>query len=1466
MKKRNNWIKNGTAVGFVASTLVISNANLSFDVPTSLAQETNSDNQMTSVIVEMEGGPAIESLPKSELIGATTSSTERKLNQKIESLRQSHGQVLQKVKDKKIPYTKSNEFTITFNGISLQVPNNKLDELRSLPGVKAVYPDKEVRANLTKSVPLIGATDVWNKKDKNNQDATGKGVTVAVIDTGVDYTHPDLGGAFGTGHKIVGGYDFVNKDNDPMDDQGHGTHVAGIIGANGNLMGVAPDVSITAYKVLDNNGEGSTSDVIAGIEASISPDNPYPADVINMSLGAAGDENDPLSKAAQNAVDAGVVVVAAAGNNGPGYGTINSPAIAKGVLAVGASVSGIKVPEAKMVAPFKENLTVTRLDFSANPPEAPTTREVVDLGEGGLENYEGKDVRGKIVLIQIPLSVNPMLNYFTESKIAQEKGAYATIFFQSEGLPGEIGPLLGLGKTISSQDKSSSHRMVKPQHQFKTGSSMDAQFEKLVAMSIDETMAEEIKENLANGPVKIMLSGKDATDLIANFSSRGYYSGKPDLVAPGVEIKSTYIKSEDNESRYASLSGTSMAAPHVAGAAALLKQLKPSWSSSDISSNLKESVEPLTSNDVDTQGAGRLDIKTAAETNVVATPNGLKFGMADLKNSNINKSSTLSLENHGDKPVDIDFTGTEFTKSGAVITVSPSHIQIKPGKQVNVSVNINMNRPDQDTDVEGWIEGKIKSGKNSQHLRVPFQFIARHFHVIASPDPVVSSLKETTAYIYSPVQLSEAPKVTVRTPNGKTKKVTAVLDHDTLWKAKIPVNESGIYRIDTSTKTKNSNNEEITIIGTGFVEKLTASKENTTTWKSVGPYSNTGLLNFGLKNPKNMTVLPTQTLSFFRYEDSTETWHEYQNFPVTGGFARDIVVDPTNDKNLFVALNASDIYSTNLGMIVASKDGGKSWERLSFPDTYTKDLLIDKTGKKLVAISQNEVYVSTDRGKNWVKKPGDWQFLTKAKLLDNDLYLSAHTEGVYLLKDVFSSVSKSKLLFKPEVKGLGTIEIDGNKDILITSTNTTEEKAGLFASYNNGKDWKELTRDGKSFKSVARVEILDGDIYVGTFYDGIWRSNDLGKTWKTIKKPLPGYNSLEMDFNLSPKTSNKGARQLYVSSEQAGIYRTQNNGESYKRIGIPGANVYGLAITRNAKGYQLIAGTDSNIYKTELPTQKKIDSSILEWGAAQGEGRVGEAVYDLVTSPKEPNVVFKIRSGTDGSYIHRSADSGESWENKFKFFEDALALMVSPVDSKQVVVTYYEPFSKERGIYISIDGGDKWKKIKQQHIFLAIAADPKDPKRIFAGGSDGLFLSKDMGKTFEKIQDIPVSSISVDSQNPNHIVVGGNHLYLSKNGGKSFVKANGVGSDELHIKINDILISPKNSKIVYAATGSFRESGILKKGRGVLMSVDGGKTWKNVSDGLQNRNATALELSPDEQYLFVGTEGGSVHRMNLAKK
>ena len=238
------------------------------------------------------------------------------------------------------------EYTKVFNGFALNITDAEAEKVKASPYVKSVSPNQQVRAMLMDSVPMIHADDVWVLKDSANQAITGKGITIAILDTGIDYTHPDLGGCFGPTCKVIGGYDFINNDNNPIDDMGHGTHCASIAAGNGVLKGVAPDAKLYGYKVLGSNGSGGWDDVIAGIERAVDPnqdgDLSDHVNVISMSLGAYCGKYSPLcgpddvvARAVDNAVNSGVVAVVAAGNIG-GASTIVTPGVARKAITVGA--------------------------------------------------------------------------------------------------------------------------------------------------------------------------------------------------------------------------------------------------------------------------------------------------------------------------------------------------------------------------------------------------------------------------------------------------------------------------------------------------------------------------------------------------------------------------------------------------------------------------------------------------------------------------------------------------------------------------------------------------------------------------------------------------------------------------------------------------------------------------------------------------------------------------------------------------------------------------------------------------------------------------------------------------------------------------------------------------------------------------------------------------------------------------
>jgi subtilisin family serine protease len=226
------------------------------------------------------------------------------------------------------------EFKSIFNGVVIKDVSSKLiEKIKALPFVESVFEDKKLKLSCEDSVDLINADEVWEKKDSFNNSITGENITIAILDTGIDYHHIKLKDNY------IGGYDFVNNDNDPMDDVGHGTLCAGI------AVSVAPCVQIFSMKVLDSSGESSDSELIYAIHNATDPNgdgnfSDQFIDVISLSLGSVkpGNPTDPICVAVDDAFDAGLVVVASAGNNGSeGLSSIRSPGCAFNSICVGAT-------------------------------------------------------------------------------------------------------------------------------------------------------------------------------------------------------------------------------------------------------------------------------------------------------------------------------------------------------------------------------------------------------------------------------------------------------------------------------------------------------------------------------------------------------------------------------------------------------------------------------------------------------------------------------------------------------------------------------------------------------------------------------------------------------------------------------------------------------------------------------------------------------------------------------------------------------------------------------------------------------------------------------------------------------------------------------------------------------------------------------------------------------------------------
>jgi subtilisin family serine protease len=242
------------------------------------------------------------------------------------------------------------EYSEAINGFCVRTERKNYSVLKNLPGISSVVEDINVSVS---PIDVVSTVSVPQPELKST--ATGKGIKVGIIDTGIDYLHESLGGGFGAAYKVCGGYDFVNNDADPRDDNGHGTHVAGIIAGNSaTISGMAVNASLYSYKALDASGNGYASDIIAAIDRAIIDG----VNVINLSFGTAdGDPDDILSQAADRAAASGIIVVAAAGNGGD-FGKIGSPGAARKVLTVGAVDSKNVIASFSSMGPTQKNFGI----------------------------------------------------------------------------------------------------------------------------------------------------------------------------------------------------------------------------------------------------------------------------------------------------------------------------------------------------------------------------------------------------------------------------------------------------------------------------------------------------------------------------------------------------------------------------------------------------------------------------------------------------------------------------------------------------------------------------------------------------------------------------------------------------------------------------------------------------------------------------------------------------------------------------------------------------------------------------------------------------------------------------------------------------------------------------------------------------------------------------------------------------
>jgi serine protease AprX len=286
------------------------------------------------------------------------------------------------------------------NGQALELPNHELDKLARYPEVFRVHYDRPINSQNYRTAVTVGARNVVNKYGY-----TGAGIGVAVIDSGITSWHDDLindtSKTFPYGNQRVAKFvDFVNGRATPYDDNGHGTHVAGTIAGLGydsnhfEKAGIAPLASLVSLKVLDQNGRGSVSKLIAALNWVAQNHKTYNIRVVNMSVGAGVYESywtDPLTLAAKAVTDKGVTVVAAAGNKGKNaagelqWGGITAPGNAPWVLTVGASSTKGTTSRGDDEMAGYSSSGPTAFDFAAKPDlVAPGTGTVSLLSAGSL--------------------------------------------------------------------------------------------------------------------------------------------------------------------------------------------------------------------------------------------------------------------------------------------------------------------------------------------------------------------------------------------------------------------------------------------------------------------------------------------------------------------------------------------------------------------------------------------------------------------------------------------------------------------------------------------------------------------------------------------------------------------------------------------------------------------------------------------------------------------------------------------------------------------------------------------------------------------------------------------------------------------------------------------------------------------------------------------------------------------------
>jgi minor extracellular serine protease Vpr len=566
-------------------------------------------------------------------------------------------------------------FTEALNGFSVKGSIAALEKLAQTNMIEAVEHVQTYRVSSNENIDIIGGNAVRGKFDESNQRLTGKGVTVGVIDTGIDYRHPDLRRSYG------GGHDLVDGDQDPMETRGshgqgtlHGTHVAGIIAANGKIRGVAPEAKIIAYRALGPGGLGTTEQVIAAIDQAMKDQ----VDILNLSLGNNINGPDlPISKALNRAVEKGITAVTSSGNSGPNVWTVGSPGTASKAISVGASTPPMKIP---YLISGDEKIRLEPMQGS-DTFDLDRGYELVFGGIGKQE--EIKNAEGKIVLVE-----RGEIVFAEKAKNAHLAGAVAVLIYNNID-----------GGFIGNLDE-----------------------EVLIPVAtISKKDGEQLLKKIKRGKQLFRTNIIEEKDTLADFSSRGPVTStweiKPDVVAPGVAINSTI------PGGYLPLQGTSMAAPHVAGACALLKQAHPDWGPQEMKAALMNTAKPMVNESghlyrAYEQGAGRIQMEEAIEAEALVMPGSLHFGKFRRIDRQHEHRAVVTVKNVSETTKTFSFTIPN--KEKGINWIIPMSFTLKPGAKKKVDVTMSV---DPTLFKKKLHDGALELHVGVQTIRIPYLYV-----------------------------------------------------------------------------------------------------------------------------------------------------------------------------------------------------------------------------------------------------------------------------------------------------------------------------------------------------------------------------------------------------------------------------------------------------------------------------------------------------------------------------------------------------------------------------------------------------------------------------------------------------------------------------------------------------------------------------------------------------------------------